>query len=368
MHSPFLARLQTSPLHFILSSAMGIVLLASSSASIFHGNQVAWNQNPISFLSTCSPSFSLAWSTYVPFHLPVLIVNATSICTWHCSSPGPYSSHGIFFSIVATVACPSSHHEGAHGEQAVRGCEEHVASSADASPPPPLPLAPFPCSALSAPLTFILSFPGMINSLFPIRNGIRTSSTVELCVTGRSPWTPNITTYLPPCVMSALPPPPFMISPALHSLLPSFPPLRVCTPHTSNQVRRIVSQATHRAVSAAAPFTQEELEQVEKVSQFDLAFEVDEGAVAGCARLLLLPAIYTSTSPIFDIDSQKHASPSYVQNFPFRLNMKVSIRLDSPLFSTEGSMFARPSFYRWSWLLRSLVQLLFVAFCTICLF
>jgi hypothetical protein len=99
----------------------------------------------------------------------------------------------------------------------------------------------------------------------------------------------------------------------------------------------------HRASSAGAPLTLEELasqlEQGRIVSHFDLAFEVEEGAVAGCARLLLLPAFYTSTSPLFDIDSQKHAAPNYIHNFPFRLKMKVSIHLEPPLFSTEGNIF-----------------------------
>ena len=141
--------------------------------------------------------------------------------------------------------------------------------------------------------------------------------------------------------MAALPPPIYM----QHSLILSIPLLRVCTPHTSNQVQRIVSQKIHRAVSESAPFTQEEhefrFEQGGIISQFDLAFEVEEGAVAGCARLLLLPAFFNSTSPIFDVESQKHAAPNYIHNFPFRLKMKVSIRLESPLFSTEGNLFAR---------------------------
>jgi len=364
MNSRYLARLQASSFHFCFSSAI-VILLAASSASTTHGHRVTWNQHPISFLSTCSPSFSFAWSSAAPFHLPLLIVNASSICTWHCSPPDPHSSHAIIFSIAAAVACPPPRHDGPLGEQAVRGCDEPVVVSADASPLPPLPHAPFSCSALSAPLTFNLSFPESIHPLFPSRNGVRTSSTVELCVTGRSASTPHVTTYLLPCVTTALPPPPSMHCPTSHSLLPSLPPLRVCTPHTSNQVARIVSQGAHRASSAAAPATQEELasqlEQGEVVSQFDVAFEVEEGAVAGCARLLLLPPFYTSTSPIFDMDSQKLAAPNYIHNFPFRLKMKVSIRLEPPLFSTEGNNFDQLLSHC------SLAQLLFVAFFTICL-
>jgi hypothetical protein len=338
------------------SSAIAI-LLAAASALTIHGHPVTWNQNPISFLSTCSPSFSFAWSSSAPFHLPVLIVNASSICTWHCSPPYPYSSHPIFFSIVAAIACPPPRHAGALGEQAVQGCDEPVVSSADAGPLPPLPPAPFSCSALSALLSFNLSFLESIHSLFPSRNGVPTSSTVELCVTGRSASTPYVTTYLLPCVTTTLSPPPLMDSPTSNSLLPSFPHLRVCTPHTSNQVGRIVSQGMHRASSAAAPpLTASQLEQGEIVSQFDLAFEVEEGAVAGCARLLLLPAVYTSTSPIFDIDSQKHAAPNYIHNFPFRLKMKVSIRLEPPLFSSEGNIFDQ------LWLHCSLAELLFCRF------
>lgn len=292
--------------------------------------------------------------------LPVLIVNASSICTWHCSPPALYPSHAIFFSVAAAIACPPPRLDGALGEQAVRGCEDPVVFSADANPLPPLPRAPFSCSALSAPLTFILSFPESIYSLFPSRNGIRTSSTIELCVTARSPSTPYVTTYLLPCVIAPLPPPPLMHSPTSHPQLPSFPTLRVCTPHTSNQVARIVSQGTQRALSAATQSTQEELasqlERGEIVSQFDLAFEVEEGVVAGCARLLLLPALHTSTSTIFDIDSQRHAASNYIHNFPFRLKMTVSIRLESPLFSTEGNIFQQPRPHR------SLIQFLFVAF------
>lgn len=76
------------------------------------------------------------------------------------------------------------------------------------------------------------------------------------------------------------------------------------------------------------------------MSQFDLAFEVEEGLISGCARLLLLPAFYNSTSPIFDVESQKLVAPNYIHSFPFRLKMTMSIRLESPLFSTEGNLFA----------------------------
>ena len=369
MHSRYLARPQASPFHFFFSSAI-VILLAASSASTTHGHRVTWNQHPISFLSTCSPSFSFTWSSSAPLHLPLLIVNASSICTWHCSPPHPYPSHPILFSIVAAVACPLGQHAVQQG-----GCEEPVVVSADASPLPPLPHAPFSCSALSAPLTFELSFPETIHPLFPSRNGVRTSSTVELCVTGRSAATPHVTTYLLPCVTTDLPPPPLTHSLTLNSLLPSHPPLRVCSPHTSNQVHRIVSQGLipktstlsqgmHRASGAAAPPTQEEhasqLQQVDIVSQFDIAFEVEEGAVAGCARLLLLPPFHTTTSPIFDMDAQALGAPNYIHTFPFRLKMRVSIRLEPPLFSTEGNNVDQLLLHC------SVAQLLFVAFFTLC--
>jgi hypothetical protein len=89
-------------------------------------------------------------------------------------------------------------------------------------------------------------------------------------------------------------------------------------------------------------------------------FEVEEGAVAGCARLLLLPPFHTTTSPIFDMDAQMRAAPNYTHTFPFRLKMKVSIRLEPPLFSTQGNNFDQLSPHC------SLPQLLFVAFFTIC--
>ena len=79
----------------------------------------------------------------------------------------------------------------------------------------------------------------------------------------------------------------------------------------------------HRASGAAAPPTQEEhasqLQQGDIVSQFDIAFEVEEGVVAGCARLLLLPPFHTTTSPIFDMDAQAVGAPNYIQYtlFPF---------------------------------------------------
>jgi hypothetical protein len=142
MRSPYLTGLHTSLAHFFISSVIAFVLLASSTAS--HGHHVAWNRNPISFLSTCSPSFSFSWSTSAPVHPPVLIVNASSICMWHCSPPAPSPSLGMLFSIVATVTCPSPH---------MRECKVRRLCKAARSPLHPRPMpAPFlPCHSPHSP-------------------------------------------------------------------------------------------------------------------------------------------------------------------------------------------------------------------------
>lgn len=304
----------------------------------------ASNYNPISLLSTCTPSPSFSWST-APSAPRSLSVDISSICPWQCDAQFPPSSHlhphGILLSLSASISSPLS----CNSNQNCQNDQDSVFVTADASTPPPPPHAPVSCSALSLPVNFILTLPPHFPPLFA-SSPHPTPSLITLCITGRSLTPPHNVTFLPPCISTTLPPP--LPPPPIH-----FPPLLVCSTHPSyacNPVSFFVSQGVGAGGGGISQTTEQTnansntddgiVSLLSTQSEFQIAFQVGWGSVTGCARLLLLPPpqhtqLSPSSAPLF-ASSDLHL-PATETRFPFRFVLNVSLQLQAPLFGADGA-------------------------------
>jgi hypothetical protein len=351
---------RAAPTLSLLSAILiGIIFAESAFASDLHWDHPHYHQNPISLLSTCTPSSTLSWSRAAASS-PSLIVRISSICLWLCDSSvsaSPIHPHGVHLTLTASVALSPSQlrppHPTGYSTDWEHGSENSLVVTADASPSPSVPHAPIACSSLSPPVTFILTFPSQFPALFSNVTSDPPPSVISLCLTGRSLSPPHLLVYLPPCLSTTLPPPPTTDPPSPPPLLPA---LLICTPQPSyacnHHVTHIVSQGSaaqaasrdtrHGDADANPSRGQDTAPHFERRSQFEIAFQVGRGTFTGCSRLLLLPpspAAGSTSSPMFA--SSEFQLPTAENQFPFRLSLNVSLLLHAPMFQVDGMLQCR---------------------------